>query len=92
MLPDMINGLFEGFASIFLLNHCRVLYREKLVRGVSLISTVFFLCWGFWNLFYYHDLQQFFSWYAGMAVVAVNALWVGLMIHYRSREKSAKRK
>ena len=86
-IPDLINGLFEGFASLFLLNHCRVLYKEKLVRGISIISTLFFFSWGGWNCYFYPQLGQKLSFYAGILVLIANGLWVSLMIYYRLREK-----
>ena len=41
-MMDLINSLFELFASFFVLNNCRVLYKQKEVKGVSIISTAFF--------------------------------------------------
>ncbi|BCJ91730.1 hypothetical protein IZ6_24650 [Terrihabitans soli] len=89
MNPDLLNAAFEAAAALFILNHCRVLYRDKSVRGVSITSTVFFTGWGFWNLIYYPSLGQSWSFYAGMAVVAANALWLGLMLFYLSKERKA---
>jgi hypothetical protein len=86
-LPDLINGAFEGFGSFFLLLHCLRLRKDKLVRGVSITATAFFFCWGLWNLFYYYHLEQIFSWYAGMAVVLVNGLYVAMLIYYRNNER-----
>jgi hypothetical protein len=82
--PDFINGLFEAFAGLFVLNHCRVLYAHKQVRGVSLASVAFFTLWGIWNLYYYPALGQPMSFYGGLFVVAANAFYVGMMVHYRS--------
>lgn len=86
MTPDFINGCFEFFASIFIFIHCLKLQHDKLVRGVSIISTVFFLSWGFWNIFYYPKLGQMFSFYMGLLVCAVNMVYVGMMIYYVNLE------
>lgn len=83
--PDLINGLFELLAGFMVLNHCRVLHAEKMVRGVSAASTFFFLAWGFWNLYYYPALGQSLSFYGGLAVVAANVLYLGMMLHYRAK-------
>lgn len=80
---DLINGLFEAFAGLFVLNHCRVLYAHKEARGVSLASIVFFTLWGIWNLYYYPALNQPLSFYGGLFVVAANALYVWMMVTYR---------
>lgn len=85
IFPDMINALFEGLAGLMVLNHCRVLREEKMVRGVSVISVFFFLLWGVWNLYYYPAIGQSLSFYGGLVVVASNVLYVGMMLHYREK-------
>lgn len=70
-------------SSLMVLNHCRVLLRDKAVAGVSILSTVFFTLWGGWNLFYYPHLGQWLSFYGGIAIMIANALWVLLMMKYR---------
>lgn len=82
---DFINGTIEAVAGLFVLNHCRVLYAHKETRGVSIVSSLFFLCWGFWNLYYYPHLNQPISFYGGLFVVAANVLYVGMMVNYRHR-------
>jgi hypothetical protein len=84
--PDFINGSFELLAGVFVLNHCRVLHAHKQARGVSLASVLFFTLWGLWNLYYYPSLNQPLSYYGGWFVVGANALYVGMMVSYRSRE------
>jgi hypothetical protein len=83
---DLANAFFEGCGSIFILNHARVLFNQKLVRGVSILSVFFFSCWGIFNIFYYQHLEQQFSWYAGIAVLIANSIYLGMIIHYRSKE------
>lgn len=80
---DAINGAFEAAAALFILNHCRVLMEHRQARGVSALSTLFFTAWGFWNLAYYPSLNQQWSFAGGLCVVAANALWLGLQLHYR---------
>lgn len=87
LLPDLINGLFESLAGLMVLNHCRVLYADKSTRGVSIISSIFFTMWGFWNLYYYPTLNQYISFYGGLFVVAANAVYVGMMLFYRRNTK-----
>ena len=57
-MTDLINGLFEALAGLFVLNHCRVLHAHKQARGVSIVSSGFFTLWGVWNLYYYPALNQ----------------------------------
>ena len=87
--PDLINGSFEALAGLMVLNHCRVLHAEKMVRGVSVLSSFFFTMWGVWNLYYYPALNQPLSFYGGLVVVASNALYVGMMVFYRKNAKNA---
>ena len=86
MTPDFFNGLFELLGGLLVLNHCRVLYQDKRVRGVSVLSTAVFTSWGFWNLYYYPHLTQWWSFAGGLVIVAANALWVSMMVHYKRRE------
>jgi hypothetical protein len=83
---DAINGCFELAAGFFVLNHCRVLYAHKLVRGVSLTSSGFFLIWGMWNMYYYPALNQPLSFYGGVFVVAANGFYLGMLFHFRRLE------
>jgi hypothetical protein len=85
--PDFVNGLFEMLGGAFILNHCRVLYRDKMVRGVSIISTSFFFAWGVWNLYYYPHLDQWWSFAGGLVIVLGNCLWVGMMLYYSARPR-----
>ena len=80
--PDHINAAFELLAGFFVLHHCKVLYDHKEVKGVSLISVIFFTGWGFWNLYQYPSLGQWWSFYGGLGIVATNLLWVSMMIYY----------
>ena len=85
-LPDLVNGAFEAFGSLFILNHCRALYQSRQADGVSLLSTAFFSAWGFWNIFYYPHLDQMISFYGGLAIASANLVWIYLIVTIR-REK-----
>lgn len=82
MNPDFINFLFEGLAGFFVLAHCNRLYQDKEVKGVSAVATLFFAAWGYWNLYYYPTLGQWWSFYGGIGVVLANTLWVILLFYY----------
>ena len=85
MTPDMINGLFEAIGGALVLNHCRAVLRDKAVAGVSIFSTAVFSLWGFWNLFYYPHLDQWYSFGGGLVIVTANCLWVYLLLKYRRK-------
>ena len=87
MTPDLINGLFEGIGTLFIFASIRKLHREKLVRGVSWVHMSFFMVWGWWNMFYYPYLEQWFSFYGGVGIVLTNSFYVGQLVYYTWTEK-----
>lgn len=82
MIPDLINGCFEVGGGFILLFNVRQLYRDKQVKGVHLAPTAFFTSWGLWNLFYYSNLDQWFSFAGGISLVLINMWWLILMAYY----------
>ncbi|MDQ8022214.1 MAG: hypothetical protein REI94_10260 [Moraxellaceae bacterium] len=86
---DLANAALECLGGLFILNHCRVLWMQQSVRGVSAISIAFFSAWGVWNLFYYPALDQFFSFAASLLVVLANAIYLVLIVLIRRRESKA---
>lgn len=85
--PDFVNGLFELFGAFANWQNVKALLRDKEVKGVSIMPTVFFSLWGLWNLWYYPSLQQWFSFAGGVAIVTVNTVWVVLALVYASRRE-----
>ena len=65
----------------------KALYRDKKVRGVKILPSVFFTSWGIWNLYYYPHLGQWLSFAGGLAIVWANLTWVGLALYYSHKEK-----
>lgn len=88
---DLINGFFECVGGLLIFENCRVIYRDKMVRGVSVPVTTFFTCWGLWNLLYYPSLDQWLSFYGGLIIVAANVLWVSLAVFYVRKELNSTR-
>jgi hypothetical protein len=84
---DAINAVFEGGGAIFLCLNVRRLLKDKSVKGVSLLTTSWWTAWGFWNVYFYSAVNTPASFYAGIAVVLVNAVWLGLAVHYARAEK-----
>lgn len=84
---DAVNGMYELLAGVAVLMHCIRLYKDKQVRGASWIATAFFSSWGLWNLYYYPHLGQWLSFAGGIAIVAANCLWLGMMAYYIRLER-----
>lgn len=83
MTPDLVNGSFEALAGVMVINHCRVIWKDRAVAGVSILSVAFFTLWGAWNLYYYPALGQPFSFLGGLVVVLANTLYTAMLIRFR---------
>ena len=90
MWQDNVNGLFELTGGFFVFLHCLRLYKDKKVKGVSFIATGYFAAWGFWNMYYYPFLEQWASLAGGLLIVAMNVLWISMMVYYIRRERNDK--
>lgn len=76
MLPDVANASFELIGAILAWVNFRKLQQDGEVKGVYWPVTGFFALWGFWNLYYYPSLGQWFSFWAGIVLVSANTAWV----------------
>ena len=88
LTPDILNGIFELGGSIMLWNNVRAIYKDKAVQGVRVSSTAFFMLWGYWNMFYYPHLDQWWSFLGGCSITLANSVWVGQMVYYSRSKKS----
>ncbi len=89
MVPwqDLVNGSYELLGAPFIFLSVIQLYKEKKVHGVSWMHAGFFATWGFWNLYYYPHLDQWFSFIGGVAIVIVNTFWLGQILYYSKIKK-----
>lgn len=88
--PDLFNGLFEITGGLFILLSIRKLWSDKLVRGVSWVHVSFFVAWGYWNLYYYPSLDQWWSFWGGVGVVTATTAWLVQLIYYSYRPGGGK--
>jgi membrane protein YdbS with pleckstrin-like domain len=89
MTPDFINGVFEFVGSVALWRNVLQLQSDRVVRGVHWMATGFFMLWGYWNLFYYPHLNQWWSLAGGVSIVVANTVWLLQMVHYLRRGQFA---
>ena len=82
-MNDFINAGFESLAGIFVFLSAWRVYKDKQVRGVSLLMVIFMLSWGIWNLYYYPSLGQWLSFCAGAFLVLGNVCWLALVVRLR---------
>ncbi len=85
MTPDLLNATFELVGACFLAVDCKRLHRDKCLRGLWWPGRVFWASWGVWNVFYYPSIGQTLSFYAGLLVLAANAVWCALAWKYRKQ-------
>ena len=83
MTLDIINASFEFFGGFMILNHCRVVLKDKAVAGISIVSVIFFTLWGVWNLYYYSSLSQWWSFVGGIFITTANIIWIALLLKFR---------
>jgi hypothetical protein len=84
---DIANGTFEMLGGLFILFSIMKLHGDKQVKGVSYIYLTFFTIWGYWNLYYYPSLGQWWSFVGGVSVVAMNTVWLGQILYYTRKAK-----
>ena len=82
MWQDNVNGLFEFCSGFFVLLHCLKMYQDGNVQGVSLLATVYFTTWSYWNLHYYSHLKQRRSFAGGIFTVVTHTIWLSMIIYY----------
>ena len=87
---DNINGLFELLSGFFILLHCAKMYKEKKIRGVSVIAAIYFVAWSYWNLYYYPHLGQWWSFGGGIFSMLVHTIWFSMIVYYLRKERQAK--
>jgi uncharacterized membrane protein YfcA len=85
--PDVVNGIFEAAGGAFVALNVRRLLKDKTVAGVSLPTAGFFAAWGYWNIFYYPHLDQWWSFAGGLTVTIGNTVWIALAMWYRRKER-----
>lgn len=79
---DIFNGVFEFLAAVMVYVNCRRLRRDRKVAGITPWSTVFFLLWGIFNIFFYPSQGLWWSFCCGVLVVVCNLYWIGLVVYY----------
>ncbi len=80
--PDAVNGMLEMAGGLFILLSIKRLHKDKVVKGVSWMHVAFFSTWGYWNLFYYPHLDQWWSFWGGIGIVTTNTFWLLQMAWY----------
>ena len=83
MWQDAVSGAFSTLSGFMLWNNVRMLYKHKKVKGMSILTVCFFTTWGFWNLYYFPFLKQWWTFAGGFVILSANVVWVYLSLRYR---------
>jgi uncharacterized membrane protein YfcA len=86
-MNDLINGLCGTIGGLFVFNNCYTLYKDKNVKGVSKLSTLFFTLWSYFILYYYSSLDQWLSLLGGILMALGNTIWLIMAMYYLKREQ-----
>ena len=84
---DMVNGLFEAFGAWAVWGNVARLRKDRDVKGIVWQYTAVFMVWGWWNLYYYPSLGQWWSTAAGAVLVIGNTVWVFMWLKIRRSRK-----
>jgi uncharacterized membrane protein YfcA len=85
---DLVNGVFELLGAFVIFLNIRRLHKDKEVKGYDPKVTVFFTAWGLWNLWYYPSLDQWLSFWGGLAIVVMNSVWLCQIYYYNHKNDS----
>lgn len=80
--PDVINAIFELAGALLTWMNVRQVWKDKGYAGLYMPAIVLFTSWGFWNLYFYAHLAQWWSVLATVIMVSANSAWLGLMIKF----------
>lgn len=89
LLADAMLAGFEVGSAIFGIGNIKAIRRDKLVRGIWWQQTAYYMGWGLMNLYIYAAAKLPLSWWGGIAITAVNAVWLGHVFYYRWRAQHA---
>jgi hypothetical protein len=88
---DIINAMFELGGLIAILFSIRQVLKDKQVKGIHWATVALFATWGFWNLFFYSGLAQWFSFGAAACLGVAQFAYVALLIYFSRRSNEQKR-
>lgn len=83
MIPDLVNAAFNVAATGFTLNNVRVILKDRMLAGFSVLTNFFFFGWTIWNLFFYSHLHQWYSFGGGVLLLLADIWYIGLILYYR---------
>lgn len=80
--PDLAQAAWELGSAIFCLLDVRAIRASKALSGVHWLPKAYFGGWGLYNLWFYTALHLPAAYWAGLAITAVNFIWLGHVAWY----------
>lgn len=85
--PDVINGLFLFVGALVICLSIKKLYIQGQVRGIDWRHPAFFNFWGMYQLFFYANLEQWFSFAAAITTVLAGTTYLLMILFQLAAEK-----
>lgn len=82
MTPDHINAVFEVVGSVAVWLNFAAIVKDKGYAGTRIPMMTFFTSWGFWNLYFYGHLLQWWSLCGSLLLTGGNCAVVAAMLHF----------
>ena len=86
-MVDFITSLFQAGAVLFLLLNVRQLWRDKELKGISLWMILYFTLWGYWGIYMFWDLKQYWSMLTNIGIAGAYTVWIGLAAFYKVKNR-----
>ena len=85
-MQDFINAAFEVSGALLTWMNVRRVWQDRGYAGIYAPAILLFTSWGFWNLYYYAHLQQWWSVMATVVMVTANCAWLGSMVYFGKKQ------
>lgn len=89
MLVDQITGGFQFFASIFIMLNIRALLKSREMKGISLLTIVFYNLWDFWGVYMFYRIGNSYSMWTAVAITVVYTTWSCLVFYFTLSSKES---
>jgi hypothetical protein len=83
---DITNACFEALGAVLVWSNVATLLRDRNVQGVNLLVSMYYVCWGLFNILYYAQLGHWLSLAGDLGILAANATWLLLAWRFRRGE------
>ena len=84
--PDLINGLFLlGGAFVICLSILK-LRAQRQVRGIDWRHPAFFNFWGIYQLFFYTEINQSYSFAGAITTVSAGSVYLCMILYWTYTE------